>query len=52
MVIDIVWYMKGGVTLTEAWNMSHSERGHIFDLIHQQAEQTKQANQKFNPQNR
>jgi len=48
-VLDIVWYMKGGITLNEAWNMPHSERMKVIDLIKQDAEQTKKANQKFTP---
>jgi hypothetical protein len=32
-ITQLVWYMRGGVTYTEAWNLSASERKEMMKLI-------------------
>lgn len=32
-ITEICWYMRGGVTREEAWQMSHEERKSVMKLI-------------------
>ena len=40
-ILQILWYMRGGVTLEEAWRLDPKTRGFIVDLINENIERTK-----------
>lgn len=39
-IIEIVWYMRGGVSYSEAWNLSIDERDKMHELIKENIERT------------
>ncbi len=43
----MVWYMRGGLTYTEAMNLSHSEREIVSDIIKENLETTKKSGLPF-----
>jgi hypothetical protein len=40
-ILQICWYMRGGVTYDEAWRLDPKTRGFIVDLINDNIERTK-----------
>jgi hypothetical protein len=40
-IFEICWYMRGGVTLEEAWTLSFDQRSTIMDIINENIERTK-----------
>lgn len=40
-IFEICWYMRGGVTLEEAWTLSFDQRSTIMDIINDNIERTK-----------
>ena len=45
--IKMCWYMRGGLTYTEAMNMSHSERASVSALVKENLETTKKTGLNF-----
>ncbi len=45
--LKMVWYMRGGLTYTEAMNLSHSERDLISKLVKDNLETTKKSGLPF-----
>jgi len=45
--LKIVWYMRGGLTYTEAQMLSPRERGMIGDLVKENLETTKKSGLPF-----
>jgi hypothetical protein len=45
--LKMVWYMRGGLTYTEAMNLSHSEREIVSDIIKENLETTKKSGLPF-----
>lgn len=43
MIYEICWYMRGGISATEAWNLSVEDRDIINDIIKQNFENTKES---------
>jgi len=39
-VADICWYMRGGITWIEAWQLTHAERREIAQTIKENIERT------------
>jgi hypothetical protein len=39
-IIDITWYMRGGMGREEAWHLSHKERIKVLKLIEGNIERT------------
>ena len=39
-IIEMCWYMRGGITYNELMNMSHNDRLIILDLIKKNMEMT------------
>lgn len=46
-VLKLCWYMRGGVTYTEAMNMSNSERDAVSKIIKENLETTKKSGLPF-----
>jgi hypothetical protein len=46
-VIKLSWYMRGGITLEEAFSLSYEERTIIVDLIKDNMETTKKSGLPF-----
>ena len=46
-VFEICWYMRGGVTLNEAYNLSPGEREIVSALVKENLETTKKSGQPF-----
>ena len=46
-VLKMCWYMRGGLTYTEAMNLSHEERTMIGRLIKENLETTKKSGLPF-----
>ena len=42
-VFEICWYMRGGITLAEAYTLSYDDRAYIHKLIEQNIERTKES---------
>lgn len=42
-IIEICWYMRGGITWDEAWRLSPEERKQIFELINENIKRTKES---------
>ena len=40
-IFEICWYMRGGITLEEAWTLSFDQRSTIMDIINDNIERTK-----------
>jgi hypothetical protein len=45
--LKMVWYMRGGLTYTEAMNLGHSEREIVSDIIKENLETTKKSGLPF-----
>lgn len=45
--IKIVWYMRGGVSIDDAWALSHEEKEIISKLIKENLETTKKSGMPF-----
>ena len=46
-VIKICWYMRGGVTMTEAWDLDMSDKKIIGNLIKENLDTTKKSGLPF-----
>lgn len=46
-ILKLCWYMRGGVTLEEAYNLSYDERAIIIDIIKDNMETTKKSGLPF-----
>ena len=46
-LLKICWYMRGGVTLDEAYNLSWEDRSLISDIIKDNIETTKKSGMPF-----
>ncbi len=42
-IFEICWYMRGGISLTEAWQLSYDQRSTIMDIISANVERTKES---------
>ena len=42
-LFDICWYMRGGITLEEAYALSHDDRSYIHKLVESNIERTKES---------
>tara|TARA_B100002003_G_C13906653_1_gene441433 strand:+ start:319 stop:534 length:216 start_codon:yes stop_codon:yes gene_type:complete len=40
-VFEICWYMRGGISLTEAWSLSFDQRTTVMEIINSNIERTK-----------
>jgi len=47
-VINICWWMRGGITHTEAWNLTEKERGMVNTLIKNNLETMKKNKNQIN----
>jgi hypothetical protein len=45
--LKFVWYMRGGLTYTEAMNLSHGEREIVSEIIKENLETTKKSGLPF-----
>lgn len=45
--LKMCWYMRGGLTFTEAMNLSHKERNLISSIIKENLETTKKTGLAF-----
>ena len=46
-IIKICWYMRGGVTMTEAWDLDMSDKKIIGNLIKENLDTTKKSGLPF-----
>ena len=46
-LLKICWYMRGGVTLDEAYAMSHQDRSIIGEIVKENLETTKKSGLPF-----
>ena len=46
-IIQICWYMRGGITLDEAWSLCSEDREAISELIKENLETTKKSGMPF-----
>lgn len=46
-LLKICWYMRGGVTLQEAYNLSHEDKMLISDIVKDNMETTKKSGLPF-----
>ena len=46
-IIKICWYMRGGVTMTEAWDLDMSDKKIISNLIKENLDTTKKSGLPF-----
>ena len=42
-VFEICWYMRGGINLEQAWQLSFNQRSMIMDIIKDNVERTKES---------
>jgi hypothetical protein len=42
-IFEICWYMRGGITLTEAWQLSYDQRATISEIIASNIERTRES---------
>jgi len=42
-IFEICWYMRGGITLEEAWQLSYDQRTTISEIISKNIERTKES---------
>ena len=42
-VLEICWYMRGGVTLDQAWQLTYDQRATVMDIINKNIERTKES---------
>ena len=42
-VLEIAWYMRGGITLDQAWDLSSEDREIIGEIIESNMEKSKKA---------
>ena len=47
LLLRLCWYMRGGVTITEGFNLSYEERSLITDIIQDNMEVTKKSGLPF-----
>jgi len=45
--LKMIWYMRGGLTYTEAMNLSHGEREIVSKIIKENLETTKKSGLPF-----
>mgnify|MGYP001181878830 FL=1 len=46
-ILKLCWYMRGGVSVNEGFNLSYEERSLITDIIHDNMEVTKKSGLPF-----
>lgn len=46
-LLKICWYMRGGVTLEEAYNLSYEDKALISDIVKDNLETTKKTGMNF-----
>tara|TARA_B100001059_G_scaffold217951_1_gene237693 strand:- start:284 stop:490 length:207 start_codon:yes stop_codon:yes gene_type:complete len=46
-IMKLCWYMRGGVTLDEGFNLSHEDRQLIADIVKENMETTKKSGLPF-----
>lgn len=46
-MLKITWWMRGGVTLSEAWELSYEDKLIINDIIKENLETTKKTKMPF-----
>jgi len=46
-IIKICWYMRGGITMTEAWDLDLEDKKLIGSLIKENLETTKKSGMPF-----
>jgi hypothetical protein len=46
-MLKITWWMRGGVTLSEAWDLSYEDKLIINDIIKENLETTKKTKMPF-----
>ena len=46
-LLKICWYMRGGVTIDEAYNLSHEDKMLINDIVKENMETTKKSGLPF-----
>jgi hypothetical protein len=42
-IFEICWYMRGGVTLEQAWTLSYDQRATIMEIINSNVARTKES---------
>ena len=42
-VLEICWYMRGGVTLDQAWQLTYDQRATVMNIINKNIERTKES---------
>jgi len=42
-IFEITWYMRGGITLEEAWSLSYDQRATIMDIINDNIARTQKS---------
>jgi hypothetical protein len=47
-IINICWWMRGGISHTEAWNLTHKEREMVNNLIKNNLETMKKNKNQIN----
>ena len=40
-LVEILWYMRGGISLNDAYQLTFDQRRHIFELIKENTELSK-----------
>ena len=46
-ILKLCWYMRGGVTMDEGYNLSHEDRMLIGDIVKENLETTKSSGLPF-----
>mgnify|MGYP001438315243 FL=1 len=46
-ILKLCWYMRGGVTIDEGYNLSHEDRMLIGDIVKENLETTKKSGLPF-----
>ena len=46
-LLKLCWHMRGGVTMEEAWHMSHEDREIISNIVEENFEVTKKTNMPY-----
>jgi hypothetical protein len=46
-ILKLCWYMRGGVTIDEGYNLSYEDRSIISDIVKENLETTKKSGMPF-----
>ena len=46
-ILELCWFMRGGVTLEQAWQLGHSERLIMNEIVKEHMEITKESSLPF-----